>query len=112
MTANVRWSRDLETIEVRCEDCALASRAAWWPATAEFWDFARGFARCRACHVTRNRERVRRMRLDPDYRAREREYARDTYASMTRSERRARYAKRREYHVGWMRDYRARKKAA
>ena len=97
--------------EFRCEDCALMGNAAWWPLGPEFWDYSKGFARCRACWKKRDVARVRSARLDADFRAKEAAYQREVYGSMTLAERRSIYAKKREYHREWMRAYRARRAA-
>ena len=108
----MRFSKDTGELEYRCESCALGGNTAWWPLSRDFWDYAKGFRRCRACWKKRDLQRIRLARLDPEFRAKEAGYARDYYDAQSYGERRAIYAKKREYHREWMRAYRARKKAA
>ena len=108
----IRFSKETRELEYRCESCALDGDGAWWPLGREFWDYAKGFRRCRACWKKRDLARIRLSRQDPEFRAKEAEYARRYYEALSYGERRAIYSKKREYHREWMRAYRERRKAA
>ena len=117
MRSQVRFSRDTNTIELRCEFCAMRGDAAWWPiAPVEearmYWNMTNGFTRCKSCWALRDRDRLRSLRLDPTFRERDRAYQRTAYADLSLPERRAAWARKRAYHREWMRAYRAKKKEA
>lgn len=110
--APLRHDRETGGFQYRCMSCYVRGNDSWWPLDEEFWNYARGFSRCRACWRTHDRLRIRERRKDPAYRERDRRYAADYYASLSSLEIAIRGAKRREYHRDWMRAYRARKAAA
>lgn len=70
-TQPIRWNKDTQEFEYRCEPCKAKNSRYFWPLTEEFWDFKRGFVRCNACERERKAkfEREKRAR-DPEYRAR------------------------------------------
>lgn len=87
--SNVRWEREMDEPQLRCESCATKGGPYWWPLTKEFWDPRLGFARCRACHNAARRK-ARRAAMDPN--AKQRQY----------------YREHREHRLAWVHDYRAR----
>lgn len=109
----VRWSLELGW-ELRCEYCARAKVASWWPLTLEFWNPDKGMTRCRACWnayvraARRSAEaRARRIAATPPRVLAERQEERRAYhrewAARNRAEKRADEGRQR---------YERRKKAA
>lgn len=63
MAVGVRYRDD--EFEAKCDYCL-----EWWPLTAEFWDTHHGFRRCYTCIKEQKAEYERRIRQDPEVRAR------------------------------------------
>lgn len=71
MTEPIRYNKDTEEFEYRCESCLRKNVKAWWPLTLEFWSPYRGMTRCHACHAEYKAKVMRDRRAnDPEYKQR------------------------------------------
>jgi hypothetical protein len=78
-TRGVRWSKELDGFEMRCDDCAIRGQTCYWPLTREFWD-AYSLQRCRACNLAKKkRESKRRFDGDSEHREKRRASAMTYY---------------------------------
>lgn len=81
----VRWSRDLDAFEGRCDACA-----EYFPLERDFWPVqGRGTRICRACDNLKTKARMQLRRQDATVRESDRQRSAAYYASMTLEERRA-----------------------
>lgn len=71
VNSGIRYRADTG-LEARCNDCAVAGQGPrYWPLTEEYWNFGRGFMRCRACFILHDRRRSReRYANDPEFKKR------------------------------------------
>jgi hypothetical protein len=69
-TALVRYNRDTEEFEYRCEGCTTKDSRLFWPLTLEFWNPDSNMKYCRACNAERKAATERKRRQEnPEYRA-------------------------------------------
>jgi len=69
-TAPVRYNKDTEEFEMRCESCKQKNSQIFWPLTLEFWNPESGMKMCRACGKEKKAADQKARRSDPVYRER------------------------------------------
>jgi hypothetical protein len=69
LVAPVRWNRDTEEFEYRCDSCRDKNSRYFWPLTLDFWSPNTNMTRCRACNAEHKAKITReKRRNDPEYR--------------------------------------------
>jgi hypothetical protein len=69
VTEPIKWNKETEEWEYRCEECIRKGMRSWWPLTFEFWNPTRGMNRCLACQAEHKaRQQREKRRANPEYR--------------------------------------------